>query len=565
MELSPNADKIFKMKYAQTRANGSKEEWAQACGRVAYHVASAEPTMDSQLQMLADFTKIMMEKAFVPGGRIIANAGTSILNLMNCFVLPIDDSRNSIYTALKYAAEIFAWGGGIGYNFSNLRGCGAPVSTTGGTASGPLSFMSLFDQTGEVISQASRRGAQMGMLRIDHPDIVNFINFKNDLNSRNKRLMGDYLRNLELVGLDRDGKLYFDTMRKTLANDQLTHFNISVALTDEFMKAYDNQIDFEERDATYLMLLIAENAWLSGDPGIFFLDRANEDNLVPYLGTIEATNPCGEVPLLPYESCCLGSINLERFVEGKYVDFAYMKEVVRLAVRFLDNVHDVSHTQIDEINEAGKRTRRLGLGVMGWADMLAELGLAYDHEDAFILADIVAKTIQTEAWLTSMELAEEKGAFPAYDEDKINWNLIDKLGLERMPVRNVAVTSIAPTGSIALIADVNSGIEPFFAHNYNRNITEGIGNVATDTLRQESPDVKTAHEIHWKDHIKMQAAWQRWTCNAVSKTINMPNDATVEDIIDAYTLAWHSGCKGITVYRDGSRLFQILEKETVDG
>ncbi len=574
MELSPNADKIFKMKYAQTKRNGKKEEWEQACGRVAYHVASAELSESAKLQRLADFTKIMVERSFVPGGRIIANAGTSILNLMNCFVLPIDDSREGIYTALKYAAEIFAWGGGIGYNFSRLRERDAPVSTTGGTASGPLSFMSLFDQTGEVISQASRRGAQMGMLNIDHPDIISFINFKNDLNNRNRRLMSDYLRNLELVGLDRDGEKYFDVMRKTLADDQLTHFNISVALTDEFMKAYDDNDSFQLRSdnstrevgADYLMLLIAENAWLSGDPGIFFLDRANEDNMVPYLGKIEATNPCGEVPLLPYEPCCLGSINLERFVEGNYIDFAYLKEVVSLAVRFLDNVHSVSHTQIDRINESARRTRRIGLGVMGWADMLAELDLPYDHDDAFILADIIGSTIQEEAWLTSMELAEERGPFPAYDEKLINWKLIDNLGLDRRPTRNVAVTSIAPTGSISLISDVNSGIEPFFAHNYTRNITEGIGNYATDTLKQSavSSTVKTAHDIHWRDHIKMQAAWQKWTCNAVSKTINMSNDATVEDIIDAYTLAWRLGCKGITVYRNGSRMFQILEPEEKD-
>ncbi len=574
MELSPNADKIFKMKYAQTRANGNKEEWEQACARVAYHVASAEHNQSDQLQMLAEFTKIMVERSFVPGGRIIANAGTNILNLMNCFVLPIYDSRDSIYETLKNAAEIFAWGGGIGYNFSSLRERGSPVSTTGGTASGPLSFMSLFDQTGEVISQASRRGAQMGILNIDHPDIIDFINFKNDLNNRNIRLMNDYLRNLETVGLDRDGERYFDIMRKTLADDQLTHFNISVGLTDEFMKAYEDHLTFHlrsvttgksvrEYDADYLMLLIAENAWLNGDPGIFFIDRANEDNMVPYLGKIEATNPCGEVPLLPYEPCCLGSINLERFAEGKYIDFAYLKDVVKLAVRFLDNVHDVSHTQIDRINEAAKATRRIGLGVMGWADMLAELGIPYDHEDAFILADIVGKTIQTEAWLTSMELAEERGPFPEFDEEQINWNLIDKLDLDRRPVRNVAVTSIAPTGSISLISDVNSGIEPFFARRYKRNITEGIGNYAADTLEQSavSDTVKTAHEIHWKDHIRMQAAWQKWTCNAVSKTINMSNDATVDDIMEAYIMAWKMGCKGVTVYRNGSRMFQILEKK----
>lgn len=554
MELSPNADKIFKMKYAQKRANGRLEEWGETCVRVADYVSKAESNESNRLQYLADFTKIMLERTFVPGGRILANAGTNIKNLMNCFVLPIEDSRESIYTTLGKAAEVFAWGGGIGYNFSHLRGRGTPVSTTGGTASGPLSFMSLFDQTGEVISQASRRGAQMGMMNVDHPDILRFINFKNELNTRNQRLFEEYMRNLDVNNLDKDGKKYFEVMRKTLADDQLTHFNMSVAITDEFMEALTDKAFYG------IMKEIAENAWSNGDPGVFFIDTANTDSMVPYLGRIEATNPCGEVPLLPYEACCLGSINLERFIDGKYVDFAYLKEVVAFAVRFLDNVHELNMTPVEEINEAVRMTRRIGLGVMGWADALVEAGIPYDHDDAFILADMIAKTIQTTAWETSMQLAEERGEFPAFQWDNINWKLIDDLGLERKPVRNVAVTSIAPTGSISLVSDVNSGIEPFFAHTYSRNITEGIGNTATDTLEQSavSHTVRTAHEIHWKDHIKMQATWQKWTCNAVSKTINMPNDATVKDVMEAYKLAWKSGCKGITVYRDGSRLFQIL-------
>ncbi len=556
MELSANADKIFKMKYAQKRANGRLEEWGETCVRVADYISQAESNESNRLQYLADFTKIMLERTFVPGGRILANAGTNIKNLMNCFVLPIEDSKKSIYDTLGKAAEIFAWGGGIGYNFSNLRGRGAPVSTAGSTASGPLDFMSLFDQTGEVISQASRRGAQMGIMNVDHPDILRFINFKNELNTRNQRLFEEYMRNLEVNKLDRKGKKYFDVMRKTLADDQLTHFNMSVGITDEFM--YD--VDLLSEKAMNILKEIAENAWLNGDPGVFFIDHANDDNMVPYLGRIEATNPCGEVPLLPYEACCLGSINLERFVDGKYVDFAYLKDVVRYAVRFLDNVHELNETPVEEINEAARMTRRIGLGVMGWADALADVGIPYDHEDAFVLADMIAKTIQTTAWETSMQLAEERGEFPAFQWDNINWKLIDDLELKRRLVRNVAVTSIAPTGSISLISDVNSGIEPFFAHVYSRNITEGIGNTAKDTLEQSavSHTVKTAHDIHWKDHIKMQATWQKWTCNAVSKTINMPNDATVKDIMEAYELAWESGCKGITVYRDGSRLFQIL-------
>jgi ribonucleoside-diphosphate reductase alpha chain len=425
---------------------------------VADYVSQAESNESNRLQYLADFTKIMLERTFVPGGRILANAGTNIKNLMNCFVLPIEDSRQSIYDTLGKAAEIFAWGGGIGYNFSHLRERGAPVSTTGGTASGPLSFMSLFDQTGEVISQASRRGAQMGIMNVDHPDILRFINFKNELNTRNQRLFVEYMRNLDINKLDRRGKKYFDVMRKTLADDQLTHFNMSVGITDEFMEALTNEASYG------IMKEIAENAWLNGDPGVFFIDRANADNMVPYLGRIEATNPCGEVPLLPYEACCLGSINLERFVDGQYIDFAYLQDVVKFAVRFLDNVHELNETPVEEINEAVRMTRRIGLGVMGWADALVEVGIPYDHEDAFTLADIIAKTIQTTAWETSMQLAEERGEFPAFQWDNINWKVIDDLELERRPVRNVAVTSIAPTGSISLIADVNSGIEPFFLY-----------------------------------------------------------------------------------------------------
>lgn len=565
MELSPNADKIFKRKYARTLPSGKLEEWPQACVRVAEYVASAELREDIRLQMLAEFTKIMLEKTFLPGGRILANAGTNIKNLMNCFVLPIEDSREGIYDTLKKAAEIFARGGGIGYNFSNLREVGAEVKSTGGKASGPLSFMYLFDQTGEVISQASRRGAQMGILDIDHPDVVEFINYKSELSRKNQRFLREYQRNVELHGF------VVDTARcrvlsKTLADNQLTHFNISVSVSDEFMKVLKHQLEWtlsngKVYDAEYLMLVIAENAWESGDPGIFFVDRANEDNMVPYLGNIGATNPCGEVPLLPNEACCLGSINLERFVEDDFIDFDYIKEVVWLAIRFLDNVHTMNEMPIPEVDKAIKLTRRLGLGVMGWADMLDELRLPYDHEEAFILAEIIAKFIQTEAWKASMELAQERGDFLGFQRNNMNWNLIDKLELPRERTRNVAVTSIAPTGSISLLCDVNSGIEPYFARDFRRNITYGVGNTAKEIIQQTSvsDSVKTAHEIHWRDHIKMQAAWQRWTCNAVSKTINMPHEATVEDIIDAYKLAWELGCKGITVYRDGSRLFQILE------
>jgi ribonucleoside-diphosphate reductase alpha chain len=552
--LSPTAQRIFEMKYARTLQDGKKETWPQAVTRISQYVASAETNEATELAFMSQVFEVIHDRLFLPGGRVIANAGTGIKNLMNCFVLPIEDSRKSIYDTLGKAAEVFAWGGGVGYNFSHLREKGAFVRTTGGEASGPISFMSLFDQTGEVISQASRRGAQMGMLSIDHPDIETFINIKNKLDGRNVRLMEEYQRNLKDAGLDIDGAKYFEIMRKTLADDQLTHFNISVAITDEYM--------IEEKGKK-LLKMIAENAWRNGDPGLYFIDRANQDNMVIYLGDLDATNPCGEVPLLPYEACCLGSINLFMFSypDGRY-DWENLRNVIRIAVRFLDNVQELNETPIEEINEATKDTRRLGLGVMGLADTLEELGLSYDSPEAMKFCDELARFIAKESWLASMDLAEERGAFPAFIEEHINWQLIDNLNLARRPVRNVAITSIAPTGSIALIADVNNGIEPFFAHSYRRNITQGVGNTAKETLEQAavSDTVKTAHEIHWRDHINMQATWQKWTDNAVSKTINMPREASIEDVMSAYEYAWEQGLKGITVYRDGSKLFQILNR-----
>ncbi len=558
--LSPTAQRIFEMKYAYQIDGGEKETWLQAVTRVAQYVASAEENEATELAFMGQIIEVVHDRLFLPGGRIIANAGTGIRNLMNCFVLPIEDSRESIYKTLGYAAEIFAWGGGIGYNFSHLRERGALVGTTGGEASGPISFMSLFDQTGEVISQASRRGAQMGILNIEHPDIETFINIKNALDGRNIRLIDEYKRNLGNVGLDTDGEEYFETMKKTLADDQLTHFNISVAITDSFM----TKVMDDDEESVALLRLIAKNAHSNGDPGIFFIDRANSDNMTPYLGDILATNPCGEVPLLPYEACCLGSINLYMFVEQD-VGFNWddLRNTIRIAVRFLDNVQELNLTPIDRINRATKETRRLGLGIMGLADALEEMGMAYDSEDAMVFCEEVAKFIAVESWEASMDLAEERGPFSSYMEERINWKLIDNLGIERRPVRNVAITSIAPTGSIALVGDVNGGIEPFFAHSYRRNITEGVGNIAKETLEQASisDTVKTAHEITWEDHIDMQAVWQNYTDNAVSKTINMPRSATVEDIMDAYRYAWEKGLKGITVYRDGSRTFQILNRE----
>ena len=617
--LSPIAEKIFKLKYSLK----GEETWKQTCLRVATYISSEEK---DQEEWVGKFFQMMYYKAFLPGGRVLANAGTNIKNLNNCFVLPIEDSRESIYQTLKDAAEIFAWGGGVGYNFSNIRETGAIVGTTGGKASGPLSFMSLFDQTGEVISQASRRGAQIGLLNCDHPDIERFINFKSTLNSRNERLLSEYYRNLEKAGLDRRRKGYFNVLEKTLQDDQLTHFNISVGLTDEFMEAVaaDKNWDLISKtdgavsktvSARKLLQKIADKAWESGDPGVFFKDRANMDNMVKHLGTIESTNPCGEIPLLPYEPCCLGSINLLSIYdeETNEINFPFLEELVRTAVRFLDNVQTLSTTPVEEVNTWAWGLRRLGLGVMGWADLLAILNISYDSDDALDLAEYLSWFISFFSWLESIALAEERGTFPYYDKDKVDLEVVFKSiqanyvphqfdieDVRKTGVRNVAITSIAPTGTISLISGVNSSIEPFFALAYKRNITEGIGNEAKDSMieinsillkklkeedytDEEIEEVKkyilkhgtisdhpkifdhiksvfrTSLEIEFSSHIKMQAAWQKYIDNAISKTINMKNNATKEDIFKAYFLMWEAGLKGGTIYRDNSKSFQILE------
>lgn len=552
-------------------------------------------------------------------------AGDTICH--NCFVLPLEDSRQSIYNTLRDAAEIFAWGGGVGYNFSHVRETGAPINTTGGKASGPLSFMSLFDQTGEVIQQASRRGAQMGMLSCNHPDIGRFINFKAEPNSRNTRLLEEYDRNLKTYA---NGKLkntkYYDVLAKTLLDDQLTHFNISVVADDLFMTSAENDDEYTliglgrnngktPVSAKELLKKIAHQAWASGDPGMFFLDRTNEDNMVPYLGKLECTNPCGEVPLLPYEACCLGSINLHSFVDqgGKAINLEALEQIVRLAVRFLDNVQEVSYTPLEYVNKQCKSLRRLGLGVMGWADMLAELEIPYDSEDAFKLAEYMSWCISFFAWLESIELAKERGPFKYYDKDQVNLKVVERVlnesslnpykfdmnEIREAGLRNVSVTSIAPTGTIAIVSNVNSAIEPFFALAYRRHITEGVGNIAKSTITEINPVLfrkltkygfneedleeikehilkygtisglekipaklraafKTSHDLDWRAHLKMQAAWQKYISNAVSKTINMPNSATEEEVFNCYLEAWKSGVKGITIYRDNSRSFQIL-------
>lgn len=627
-ELNDKAKKVFALKYS----TGKTKTWKESCRKIADFVSEGERPYgktDEQIKEVAEETyNHLIDLHYIPGGRIIANAGTGIKNLANCFVLGIEDSRDSIYNTLHDAAEVFADGGGVGYNFSHIRERGAYINKTGGNASGPLSFMSLFDQTGEVISQASRRGAQLGALNINHGDIEEFVGFKSTLNSRNERLMQEYDRNLHQINGSINGTKYAKMLEKTLLDDQLTHFNISVMITDDFMEAVKRNDDWELKSvvtgktiktlkAKELLWKIAERAHASADPGLIFKSRVNEDNLTPYMGEIEATNPCGEVPLLSGESCILASINLHEIYnkKSKSIDYGLLKDITKSAVRFLENVTEVGTAPLEYINKMTKGLRRISVGVLGFADLLVELNIPYDSEDAIELSKYLSWFISFHAWETSFELAKERGSFEFYDKEKCNFEVIDNTlynnsyeksaiplkELRNIGVRNVATTGLPPTGSIAIIGGVNSSIEPFFALCYKRNITEGIGNIATDSIFETNPALdrklkefgydenqrkdileytykkgtltgckivsknlqeifKTANEIPWKQHIDIQAAWQEFVSNAISKTINMNEKSTIQDVFDAYLYMWEKRVKGGTVYVNLSKSFQILEK-----
>ena len=854
-ELNEKAKKVFQLKYAKTKS----KTWKETCERVANHISSVEEKdVESWKQK---FFEMIYDFKFIPGGRVLANAGTGIPSLANCFVLGLNDSRESIYGTLKDAAEVFAHGGGIGYNLSKIREEGAEIKTTSGKASGPLSFLTLFDQTGEVISQASRRGAQIGLLNINHPDIEKFIHFKSSLNNRNDRLLQEYDRNLKLINGSLNGTKYYDVLKKTLLDDQLTHFNISVTITDKFMEAVYFDEDWElvspstnevikTIKAKDLLYMIATQCWESGDPGVLFTDRINQDNLVPFYGYIDGVNPCligdtliqtvhgeipikdlvgkeidvycmgndgeleiskainirktkenaslvrvitsrgelictpdhrihtknrgwveakyllprdkitglirsmsnekycsvwltsnneirkkehrfilehyqditgkdvhhidgdtlnntlnnleviehgehsrlsnlghpnwntvnkkgqyetkedrkkkkhrilkefpaginlrvkevipldytedvydlevpeyhnfvanrlvvhncGEVTLFPGESCILGSINLHAFYnkKTKNINWEELQNVIISATRFLEDVTEISIAPIDFINKITKSLRRLGLGVMGFADLLVDLNIPYDSKEAKVISKKLSWFISYNSWLTSYEMAKERGTFALYNKDKVNFNIIEKTlyknpyhvceipfeELKEVGFRNVSVTSIAPTGSIAIIGGVNSGIEPFFALAYTRNITEGVGNIAKDQIIEINPALenklkefgysdtdiqeivrcsvengtlsscdklsdelknifKTADEIGWRSHIEIQAAWQEYISNSISKTINCKESTTPEEIYEMYMAMWSLNLKGGTIYRNLSKSFQVLEK-----
>jgi len=566
IKLSDNALRVLERRYLSKDGEGKIIETPQELfRRVARHIASAELHYDAEADVFfweEAFYQLMANLDFLPNSPTLMNAGRELGQLSACFVLPIEDSMESIFDAVKYTALIHKSGGGTGFSFSRLRPTSDRVGSTGGIASGPVSFMRAFDVTTDVIKQGGmRRGANMAILNVEHPDILKFITAKED-------------------------------------PEALTNFNLSVAVTDEFMKAVEKGTDYnlvnprtgevaDKLNAKEVFDKIVDMAWRTGDPGVVFIDEINRHNPTPKLGKIESTNPCGEQPLLPFESCNLGSINLSKMVADKdgqpYIDYDKLSQTVKLAVRFLDDVIEVNQFPLSEITEMTKTTRKIGLGVMGFADMSIQLGIPYDSEKGLATAEEIAHFISEEADKASIELAQERGVFPAFQESI--YAMPDGLRF-----RNASRTTIAPTGSLSIIANCSSGIEPLFALSYVRHILEGEEFIEVNPYFEEtaksggfySPDLMkqlaegkrlkdveevpeeikrlfiTAHDISPEWHVKMQAAFQRFTDSAVSKTVNFPHGATPEDVAKVYMLAYQEGLKGITIYRDRSRESQVL-------
>jgi len=587
IELTPNSMKVLERRYLKKDEGGKVIETPEELFfRVAKVVAEPDKNYgatDLEVEKsVEEFYRMMAKLEFMPNSPTLMNAGRPLGQLSACFVIPIQDSMESIFNAVKNTALIHKSGGGTGFSFSRLRPRNSPVASTSGVASGPISFMKVINSATEAVKQGgTRRGANMGVLQVDHPDILEFITCKDDLS-------------------------------------ELTNFNISVAITDSFMQAVENdgyydlidprtlsavscQLSAYSKDgkpvrykAKEIFNLIVEHAWRTGEPGVMFLDKMNQGNPIIKVGLIESTNPCGEQPLLPYESCNLGSINLSRMVRAVVdssdpttmyrceIDWDKLENTVKKAVHFLDNVIDANKYPLAEIEKNTKANRKIGLGVMGWADMLIQLKIPYNSHEAVKLAERMMGFIHEKSHLTSSELAQKRGKFPNWERSVY----VDK----QIPMRNSTVTTIAPAGTISIIAGSSSGIEPSFAISYIRTVMDNTRMVETNPFFEKeakergfhseqlmekiaergsiqefeevSPEIKkiyvTSHDIAPEWHVRHQAAFQKYTDNAVSKTINLSNQATVEDVENAYKLAYQLECKGVTIYRDGSREAQVL-------
>lgn len=563
MKISKSAQTVLEKRYLIKDSQGKAlESVEQLFKRVASTIASADKAYEGYEEGYEDiFYNMMTNLEFLPNSPTLMNAGRPLGQLSACFVLPVNDSMEDIFETIKQAALIHKSGGGTGFSFSKLRPKGSVVNSTGGVASGPISFMKVFNTATEAVKQGgTRRGANMGMLRVDHPDILDFIDCKSN-------------------------------------SEEITNFNISVAVTESFMEHVANDEQYELIDpntqktvaslsAKEVFEKIVSAAHKNGEPGIVFIDRLNRDNIVPKISAIEATNPCGEQPLLPYESCNLGSINLVEMLrqsqDGKYhIDYDKLARTTENAIHFLDNVIDVNCYPIAQIGETTRSTRKVGLGVMGFADMLLLLGIPYNSDDGVAVAEKVMGFINDAAKAESIKLAKTRGVFPLFSQS---------IYKDKEPIRNGTVTTIAPTGTLSILAGVSSGVEPVFAYVFIRNVMDGtelievnpilkkelikrglysdelMKKIAKEPTLKNIPELPadlksvfvSAHDVEPIWHIKMQAAFQHHIDNAVSKTVNFPNSATKEDVAEVYKLAYRLGCKGVTIYRDGSRDNQVL-------
>ncbi len=568
-KFADNAITVLERRYLMKDVEGKViEEPQDMLWRVATTISKADKKYDKKADLdglALDFYTMMAEFDFMPNSPTLMNAGRELGQLSACFVLPVEDSMESIFEAVKQTALIHKSGGGTGFSFSSIRPHKDLVYSTKGISSGPISFMGVFDIATETIKQGgTRRGANMAMLRVDHPDIMDFIKVKADLT-------------------------------------KLNNFNISVAVTDSFMEAVENDEDYDivnprdnevvaRKNARKVFKQIVKQAWFSGEPGIVFIDRMNEGNPTPAIGALEATNPCGEQPLLPHESCNLGSINLSNMVvDGKF-DYGKLGDVVGKAVHFLDNVVELNRYPLEQIKKMTQANRKVGLGVMGFADMLIKLGVPYSSSEAEEVAGKVMKFINDTAFQASSRLATIRGSFPNFKKSIYYTNNPD------IPVRNATRTTIAPTGTISILAGCSSGVEPLFAVSYIRRVMDGDeffevnpvfakiakenGFYSKSLLRTISEKgtlqglteipakyrrvFETAHDITPKNHIDIQASFQAHVDNAVSKTINFSNSATEQDVHDTYMMAFKQGCKGVTIYRDGCRENQVLSTGTTD-